>query len=140
LSHDLFLNYNYYNIWTSYSLWSSNLSSLGEILYNYYADLFILIGLILFVAMIGVIVLTVDYDYRAKELVRSLNNPHIKRHNYQNIVWENVQMIGKRRQFPWWERYYSAEEPEQNKDWLDPEPEFPIPKWMKKVFGTWIEY
>lgn len=139
-SHHLFLNFNYYGLWTSYSFWSSNLSSLGETLYNYYADLFMLIGLILFVAMIGVIILTVDYDYRAKEMARSVNTADLKRYNYQNIVWENVQIIGKRRQYPWWKRFSNLKEPFQNRDWLDPEPEFPIPKWMKKVFGTWIEY
>ena len=45
-----------------------------------------LIGLILFVAMIGVIILTVDYDYRAKEMARSVNTADLKRYNYQNIV------------------------------------------------------
>ena len=43
---------------------TTNLALIGEVLYNYYIDLFIVIGLILFASMIGVIVLTVDYDYR----------------------------------------------------------------------------
>ena len=55
--------------YTVYLPFTSNISIIGEIMYNYYVDIFAVAGIILFVGMVGVIVLTVglEQDYRPTE-------------------------------------------------------------------------
>ena len=133
------LNEFKYNLWTSYLMWTSNLNTIGQVLYNFYSDLFIVIGLILFAAMIGVIVLTVDYDYRSKQLAQPNKNNEFKRTLLGHIVWENMNVVGKCRQYPWWIRYEERSNyilPNQTLNWDDPIPEFKIPQWAKNLtFG-----
>jgi NADH-quinone oxidoreductase subunit J len=49
---------NYSKNWVSFIFLKSNIYSIGELLYNYYNHFFILAGLILLIALIGVITLT----------------------------------------------------------------------------------
>lgn len=129
-----FDNYQFSNVWTNYLMLTTNLGLIGEVLYNYYIDLFMVIGLILFAAMIGVIVLTVDYDYRVTyEHVQdvSVNN----RVNVEGVVWENINTYTKVRQHPWYSRKEKGllteiylQKLTDKKNW-----DLPLPVWMKKL-------
>jgi hypothetical protein len=50
----------------------SNLHAIGEVFYNYYLDIFLIITLLLLVAMIGVILLAVDFNYRTAIVTKDL--------------------------------------------------------------------
>lgn len=58
-----FLDDNYFEILKLLG-YSNNLAHLGSILYNIYGHLVVLAGLVLLVAMLGSIILTVDFSYR----------------------------------------------------------------------------
>ena len=128
-----FDNYQISNTWTNYLMLSTNLSLIGEVLYNYYIDLFIVIGLILFAAMIGVIVLTVDYDYR-DTYAYAQNVSVTNRVNLEGVVWENINIYTKIRQHPWHSRTQGKltqpylDKLTEKKNW-----DLPLPKWMKKL-------
>ena len=129
-----FDNYQFSNVWTNYLMLTTNLSLIGEVLYNYYIDLFMVIGLILFAAMIGVIVLTVDYDYRVTyEHVQDVSVNH--RVNVEGVVWENINTYTKVRQHPWYSRKENGllaevylQKLTYKKSW-----DLPLPVWMKKL-------
>jgi hypothetical protein len=59
-----FLDDNYFQIIETVG-YTYNLAYLGSILYNVYGHLVVLASLILLIAMIGSIVLTVDFSHRA---------------------------------------------------------------------------
>lgn len=55
----------YNSMWLSkMNIYSSNIKLIAEVLYNDYSFLLIFAGLILLLAMLGAIVLTVDFNYR----------------------------------------------------------------------------
>jgi NADH-quinone oxidoreductase subunit J len=56
----------YYVSWLDALLKSSNIESLGIVLYTYYYHLFLISGLILFVAMVGAIILTMLHKVNVK--------------------------------------------------------------------------
>ena len=58
---------NYSSYWASFVFFKSNVYSIGEVLYNYYNHFFILAGLLLLVALLGVISLTLT-PFSADEL------------------------------------------------------------------------
>ena len=129
-----FDNYQISNTWTNYLMLTSNLTLIGEVLYNYYIDLFIVIGLILFASMIGVIVLTVDYDYRTT-YAHIENSSATNRVNLQGIVWENINIYTKIRQHPWHSRNQAGllaepylQQLTEKKNW-----DLPLPNWMKRL-------
>jgi len=127
-------NYQFSNIWTNYLMLTTNLGLIGEVLYNYYIDLFMVIGLILFAAMIGVIVLTVDYDYRIT-YAHIQDNSVSHRVNIEGVVWENINTYTKVRQHPWYSRNGNQiltevylQKLTHKKNW-----DLPLPGWMKKL-------
>lgn len=128
-----FDNYQISNTWTNYLMLTTNLALIGEVLYNYYIDLFVVIGLILFASMIGVIVLTVDYDYRVTHAHIS-NSSVTNRVNLEGVVWENINTYTKLRQHPWhsFDQGLLAEpylqRLIQRKNW-----DLPLPNWMKRL-------
>lgn len=83
-----------------YLSFTSNISILGEILYNYHLDIFAIAGVILFIGMVGVIVLTVglEQDYRPTEHKQS--EKVTMREVKYNVIWENINVITKSRQYP----------------------------------------
>ena len=50
--------------WVFYLYEKNNITNLAIIFYNFYLDFLIIASFILFVSMLGVILLTVDYEYR----------------------------------------------------------------------------
>jgi hypothetical protein len=64
----------------------SNLHSIGEIFYNYYLDVFVIITLLLLVAMIGVILLAVDFEYRHVAVEKELLFSNHLRSSKKNLV------------------------------------------------------
>lgn len=86
--------------WPELIFYESNLHLLGEVFYNYYLDIFILITLLLVVAMIGVILLAQDFDYREEVGEKELAFSDRKRYSYQNIIWLNMEIYGKHRHLP----------------------------------------
>ena len=129
-----FDNYQISNTWTNYLMLTTNLALIGEVLYNYYIDLFIVIGLILFASMIGVIVLTVDYDYRIT--YASIQNFSVtNRVNLHGVVWENINTYTKLRQHPWYSSDKNIlltegylQQLTKKKNW-----DLPLPNWMRKL-------
>lgn len=62
------LNEGYvYNIWVDYTNSITNIEIVGQLIYTYYFDLFLLCGMILLVAMIGAIVLTLTHRSGTKK-------------------------------------------------------------------------
>jgi len=131
-----FDNYQFSDTWTNYLMLTTNLTLIGEVLYNYYIDLFMVIGLILFAAMIGVIVLTVDYDYRST-YAHIQNMGVTNRVNVEGVVWENINTYTKIRQHPWYTRFQGQDgiitQPylqklTEKKNW-----DLPLPNWMKRL-------
>jgi NADH-quinone oxidoreductase subunit J len=55
-----------YNLWVEYYNSITNMEVIGQLLYTYYFDLFLMCGMILLVAMIGAIVLTLTHRNQAK--------------------------------------------------------------------------
>lgn len=75
------LNNDYFIDWVTLRKISTNIESIGSILYTYYVIQFLLIGIILLVAVIGAVVLTINYvNYKKKEqniskqVIRNFNN------------------------------------------------------------------
>lgn len=58
---DFSLRDSYSQLWVSFLLFKSNVYSLGELLYNYYNHFFLLAGLLLLLALLGVISLTLPH-------------------------------------------------------------------------------
>jgi hypothetical protein len=71
--------------------------------YNYYLDIFITVTFLLLVAMVGVILLAVDFNYRedrgGTEVVFE-EDLRLSLHT-ENVIWFNVEIYGKLRK-----RYY----------------------------------
>jgi len=71
------------NIITNTIIYSSNnLFIIGDIFYNIYPHLLIYVGLILLLAMIGSMVLTVDFNYhntQRKEIINYYKTKHLKK-------------------------------------------------------------
>lgn len=84
---DFLLNYN---DWNSQITLYSNLNNLGHILYTYYFHLFILASIVLFVAMIGVILLTLKYGQFVK---RQQIFQQISRENSNIIFFTKIKEI-----------------------------------------------
>lgn len=64
------LQFNYFSsedyfVLPQYLTYSSNISYIGYVLYNFYSFYVIIASLILLVAMLGAIILTVDFEYRS---------------------------------------------------------------------------
>ena len=55
-------NYYFYINWVDFLNFKGNLFLLGSIIFNYYFFIFLLLGLVLFIAMVSSIVLLVDWD------------------------------------------------------------------------------
>jgi len=55
-----------YNLWVEYYNSITNMEVIGQLLYTYYFDLFLMCGMILLVAMIGAIVLTLTHRNQVK--------------------------------------------------------------------------
>lgn len=72
---------NYVDTWVSLLFFKSNLNSIGEIFYNYYHSYFILSGVILLVALLGVVYLTLDFP--AKVLSTPL-------YNYRRMPYDSI--------------------------------------------------
>jgi len=75
LSNDSYIN------WIEIKKISSNIESIGSILYTYYIIQFLIIGIILLVAVIGAVVLTINYvnivkkeQKISKQVIRNFNN------------------------------------------------------------------
>jgi NADH:ubiquinone oxidoreductase subunit 6 (subunit J) len=66
----------------------TNLKIIGSVLYNFCLDYFIIITLILFIAMIGVIVITLDSGQQEK-------NISVERISQENVYWVNIQLVLK---------------------------------------------
>lgn len=62
---DEFFIDNLFGTWIDSVFYKGNASYIGWVLYNFFGYFVLLAGLILLVSMIGVIVLTVDFQYRA---------------------------------------------------------------------------
>lgn len=60
-----FLNENFFNIWSQSIYYKGNASYIGWVLYSFFNHFVLIASLILLVSMIGSIVLTVDFEYRA---------------------------------------------------------------------------
>ena len=84
-----------FDTWINLVFVEHNLNLLGETFYNYYWDIFFLITLLLLVAMLGVILLAVDFDYREKRLNRDLVFDESVRQTKENLVWLNMQVYGR---------------------------------------------
>jgi len=78
-----------------YLSYESNIKAIGQVLYNWYLDLVIIVSLILLIAMIGVIVITIDYDYtnRGEQIKRQNYEDHLKKRGKPPIQWTFK---------PWW--------------------------------------
>ena len=91
------LFFNYFNVWLFYVYFDSNLVILGQLIYNYCLDLFFLASLVLVVAMIGVIVLTIDFRYM--HIVSEVKS------NYYDLSFDkddkNLIILSKLYQLPW---------------------------------------
>lgn len=85
------------SLWPELVFFQTNLHSIGEVFYNYYLDIFVIITLLLLVAMIGVILLAVDYEYRQVSGEKELIFPMYLRSSKRNIVWLNMEIYGKKR-------------------------------------------
>jgi NADH:ubiquinone oxidoreductase subunit 6 (chain J) len=55
---------NLFDMWVSVVFYKGNASYVGWVLYNFFSHFVLLAGIVLLVSMIGVIVLTVDFQYR----------------------------------------------------------------------------
>lgn len=72
---------NYVNYWVSLLFFNSNVNSIGEIFYNYYQGYFVLSGVILLVALMGVVYLILDLS------------PNIQKsftYNYKRVPYDSV--------------------------------------------------
>ena len=56
--------WDFFYLWPNFLYYKNNIFYLGVILYNFYIIFVILASLILLSAMFGVIILTVDFEYR----------------------------------------------------------------------------
>lgn len=129
-----------------YLSFTSNISVLGEILYNYHLDIFAIAGIILFIGMVGVIVLTVglEQDYRPTEHKKS--EKISMREVQSNVIWENVNVITKNRQYPWYMReageskdLYPAANAQPDIANLKLIPYLHLPKWVKRFMMKHIK-
>ena len=75
------LNNDFYIDWVSLRNVASNIEAIGSILYTYYIIQFLLIGIILLVAVLGAVVLTINYtniikkeQKISKQVIRNFNN------------------------------------------------------------------
>lgn len=64
--------------------YESNMKAIGQLLYNSYLEYFVIISLVLLVAMIGVIIITVEYQH--KLTTRRIIEKETKRVSKENIV------------------------------------------------------
>lgn len=88
ISHDFELvNFSVWNDTNSHTTWllqeDSNLEMLGITLYNYYMDLFLIIGLVLFLAMVGVITIALTEKPH-------MENKSNRRYSLDNLEWYNI--------------------------------------------------
>lgn len=116
---------NLYDKYMYYVLFTSNIGLFGEIMYNYYMDLIVVAGIILFMGMIGVIVLTVGLEREYRGTQQRVENTGMERVVESNIVWENINVITKQRvpEGEW--------EPDIRK--IPVIPYLHMPKWIKRI-------
>lgn len=91
-----------YDKYADYLVFTGNIAVLGEILYNYYIDLFIIAGVILFIGMVGVIILTVNLEPEYRPVQQRISEKTATRSVESNIIWENINVITKDREYPWY--------------------------------------
>lgn len=94
--YTLYIEFNYTNFSQSGSVYvdvskdlyrSSNMQMIGQVFYNYYVIYLYMVGFILFIAMIGVIVLTTEV------LKTSKVETNLKRIVVSRILWRNMQLF-----------------------------------------------
>ena len=86
--YNLFIINNILNYKIIYINNETNIRIIGSVLYNFCLDYFMIIALVLFIAMVGVIAMTLDKKPKVK-----INSPNRK--SRQNVWWVNIQLVIK---------------------------------------------